>query len=447
MHCYIVARVNSALVELAPESIYQESMRLISSGKFVSAAEKLGEGCALGNTRCMAELSWMLCHGRLGLKRQPSRAFELASLGVQTNCPDSMAALSKCLADGCGCEKNLPRSLALAEQSAAAGSRLGHYQLGQLNYNSANFISSKYFLIDNPAMDIEVAVQHFNLAAAQNMPSALVKLGFLREQGCAALPRDHSQAVSLYHAATAFGHPDAYMRLALCYERGRGVPSDRQKAIELYILAHRAGFHDTDRIRHRLFLLNAVIPPLPSSKFPAALSACARLVGASIRPLQWLFGLLISRPLAWLSTKYPSLVGWVAATIKFTAVSAGMVHICCDLVWRDYTLASELSIVPRLVVMSPWLIPTYAFVYELLKLRPSHFLVWLRARSITQLCHFAFWASIGSLIMDEASHRHGFERWSGPPFDAVVVVRIFLDQCYAYMFAAFWYFRYIRPLF
>jgi TPR repeat protein len=281
----MLARVNAVLAARSPEGLCKQGLTLLSGNHFSRAAHAFDAGSVSGNTRCMAELSWMLCNGRLGVKKDEARAFKLATLGVQRNCHHCMAALSKCLADGCGCEQDFKCSLRLAHQSAEAGSRLGQYMLGQLNYDSNAHISAKYNRSQNPGMSIRVAIRNFSLAAAQGLPSASCMLGFLKEYGCTEFPADHSEAIRLYSTAAAHGDGRALYRLALCHERGRGVPQNVDLAKDFYIRARGAGFH-ADTIRSNLARLGPAPPPPKPSRLKAVLSVLSSCFPTSI--FKWL---------------------------------------------------------------------------------------------------------------------------------------------------------------
>jgi TPR repeat protein len=422
----VLTRIGSAQVSKTHEGLYQQGMQLMLDKKCEIAAKVFASGVTLGSTRCMAELSWMLCNGRLGVVKNGDRAFRLASLGVRENCSDCMAALSKCLADGSGCEQNFALSIELAQQSASAGSRLGQYQLGVLNYDSLSHISHKYSRLQNPSMSIHSAIHNLNLAAAHNMPSAVCKLGHLREKGCAVFPADHAEAVKLYRAAAAHGHPPAYFRLAICYERGHGVAADPRLAIEMYLKAHEAGF-DTESVRYHLNLLGAVLP-LPLCKTHAVVAALCTAVLVAAKPIAWLLSKCV------LGTK-------ATARMKLCVSVAALIPFCHTLLHHDYQLVAEVRAVPRLLMMLPWLLAACTIVRHKIQLilgpwrcRPLH--------SLLQACHDGarefVWPScllfrLGSFVCGfvwKKMYERGHYAWIEPPFDILIFATVLLNQCF-----------------
>jgi hypothetical protein len=198
----------------------------------------------------------------------------------------------------------MERSMALAQESAAAGSRLGQYQLGQLHDKS----KYNYW----PA-DIAVAVRNYTLAAAQHLAPAQFSLGYLHEFGCPALPIDHAEAIRLYLAAAAQGHPYAYFRLARCYESGRGLPADRSNAIDMYMKAQAAGY-DAELVHAHLVRLGAA----PPSNMSVVLNAARRAMRCTAFWLWAPFSFLAVRwPLSRRRTRACATLVWVLIAHTF----------------------------------------------------------------------------------------------------------------------------------
>jgi TPR repeat protein len=442
--CMVFARVTAGQAATTREALRHRGLQLVSSSNSALAVKVFEAGSVLGSTRCMAELSWMLCNGRLGVKQDGEKAFELASRGVRDeDCADCMAALSKCLADGVGCERDFKRSIQFARDSAETGSRLGQYQLGALNYDSSINISHKYNRSQIRDMNARVAVHYFNLSAAQNLPSALFKLGCMREIGGGPLSLDYAEAVRHYRAASALGHPDAYYRLARCYERGRGVQADANRAIDMFIRAHETGI-DTATIRDHLLRLGANLPPLTLKQYmhdTNDLGADCFFFDTVVMSLGFLieqFVSFISYP--WFAAK--RLLGKKAiARIKFTLASSIIVPNWLLAFGIYYQFAIQASVLPCLLMLSPWLFAACTLARRQIHLiiGDSPFLDWchecgcfflgnvyfstLMAWSSDFLLGYAWYLTTGKSLHEFA--------WSDPPYDAFVFAQSFCSQCFA----------------
>ncbi len=65
------------------------------------------------------------------MAKDEQRAFEFASGGTALGCAHSKGALGRCLASGAAVAKDVGIGLALARESAAAGSSFGQYVVGK----------------------------------------------------------------------------------------------------------------------------------------------------------------------------------------------------------------------------------------------------------------------------------------------------------------------------
>lgn len=80
------------------------------------------------------------------------------------------------------------------------------------------------------------AMRWYQLAAAQNDPSAQNNLGVMHQFGHG-MPVDLATAVAWYRLSAEQGHPVAQANLASAYRDGRGVSRDLGEAFRLYKLA------------------------------------------------------------------------------------------------------------------------------------------------------------------------------------------------------------------
>eukprot|EP00808_Paulinella_micropora_P024822 g78060.t1 len=90
------------------------------------------------------------------------------------------------------------------------------------------------------AKDDARAVALYQLAAAQGHANAQVKLALRFEKG-RGVEKNMTKAVELYQLAAAQGYYMAQTNLGVCYKNGRGVKKNKIKAVELFQLAAAQG--------------------------------------------------------------------------------------------------------------------------------------------------------------------------------------------------------------
>ncbi len=124
--------------------------------------------------------------------------------------PLSRGVFALCLAWGAGCPKDVARATQLAQSSAAAGSKFGHYALGRL-------------LFDSPGGDDGNACRVaglFRQAAALNLDAGQWGVGFLHEHGVG-VARNVREALHWYQLAAEQGMPWACASVAQMYALSR----------------------------------------------------------------------------------------------------------------------------------------------------------------------------------------------------------------------------------
>ncbi len=338
--------------------------------------------------------------------------------------------------------------------------------LGLLNYDSDAHIGSKYTRLHNPAMNIHVAIINFRLAAEQRMcmPSALCKLGFLQELGCTAFPANYSEAIKLYLAAAAHGHPEALFRLAVCHERGRGVPQNRDSAIEFYQKAQEAGYTDHDHVHLQLRRLGAAPPPSSTSTPNAIFNFLSRCFPTST--------------FKWLRARCPVVGPKVEARFWFLLLTSIFAPFIAYSIHSDYHFTIALPTAFRLLIMSPWFVTAYSFTRHRSIVLPMMRLIILPMMrlirriieeliretallnslldSLVDLCsksHFSYIISkdrfqallcclvaralssiFSSMWLSRQQWRvwnpYSFSlAWTGPPYDFFVFAVVFFNQC------------------
>jgi TPR repeat protein len=108
-----------------------------SSSRFLTAAWKLKCDIDNGHLASVADLAWLLLHGREGLPQDEFSALMLAQAGGSQGCPHSVGILALCFAyrdrfseaDAATIDASARQ---LANASAGAGSKYGQFALGSI---------------------------------------------------------------------------------------------------------------------------------------------------------------------------------------------------------------------------------------------------------------------------------------------------------------------------
>ena len=109
--------------------------------KFFSWASKLKRAAAGGHLASVADLAWLLLHGREGIPGNKAAAFNAAQEASRLGCPYSQGVLALCVLMGCNPSspaKSAANELTarqLANASAKAGSKYGQFALGCILWN------------------------------------------------------------------------------------------------------------------------------------------------------------------------------------------------------------------------------------------------------------------------------------------------------------------------
>ena len=158
---------------LTQQSHYDATDRQLEACKFFSLASKLKRAIDSGHLPSIADLAWLLLHGREGLPRNREAAFKMAQEGSRRGCPHSQGVLALCMimdyppSPVSKFDENEQRRLANA--SAEAGSKYGQFALGRIleneTPNSERGVTAAY------------SVQ-YSLAAAQGLDEAQVQWSY-----------------------------------------------------------------------------------------------------------------------------------------------------------------------------------------------------------------------------------------------------------------------------
>jgi TPR repeat protein len=226
-------RVASKLMAAVRDEAAKEAGELCSSGQCAAALVPMQRAIDFGDLPSRALKAWLLADGRQGVARDQETAFDLAEEGVRLGCHHCQGVMACFYHFGCGCRPHQARSLELARESAARGSRYGQYTLGQLHG----------FGREGLERDSDQQLVFFRLAAAQGLDAAQYQLGDMISVGYHVV-RDCIEGLRWCQRAAAQGYPDALFMVAECHECGSGVAADVAEAIRWYRRAQTAGSTD-----------------------------------------------------------------------------------------------------------------------------------------------------------------------------------------------------------
>ena len=126
---------------LTQQSHYDATDRQLAACKFFCLASKLQRAIDSGHLASIADLAWLLLHGREGLPQNKDAAFKMAQEGSRRGCPHSQGVLALCVFRGFSSSSsassaaNERSARRLANASAEAGSKYGQFALGCILWN------------------------------------------------------------------------------------------------------------------------------------------------------------------------------------------------------------------------------------------------------------------------------------------------------------------------
>ena len=250
------------------ESIFKEGIRLYNKKDYNDAAMFWNEAVLLKHPDAHAFLSDMLIDGRLHVPIDKSRAFRLASDGVELGSNHCKGVLGRCFIEGVGVSKDYDKGFCLATESAQANSHFGQCTLGRC-----------YIIAKSVAEDDVEAVRLFRLAAEQGYANAQFELGEMLYYGIGVaqnytesrqfyrlaavqgdvyaqfilglmfyygdnVAQNFAEAIHWFRLVAAQGNSDAQFKLGLMFENGEGVVQDAAEAVRWYQLAAAQGNAD-----------------------------------------------------------------------------------------------------------------------------------------------------------------------------------------------------------
>jgi TPR repeat protein len=240
----VVSRRHFLVSKGLAEGLFEEGQLQYEQHRFSDAVRSWGQAALLRHGASHAFLSNMLLEGRPDVPRDKKRAFELAAAGAAMSCAHSKGMLSICHywfcdrdsgpCHWCGevcCVEHPEKVIALARESAAAGSCFGQYLLGEC-------YRTRY---DGCGEDYDEVIRLFRLAAAQGLAQAQYHLGDIFLIGEMDVARDSAEAVRLYRLAAAQGYVYAQWQLGSLLHDGRYGAQDYAEAMRWYRLAAAQG--------------------------------------------------------------------------------------------------------------------------------------------------------------------------------------------------------------
>jgi TPR repeat protein len=243
-----VAAVRAAAVN---EALFQQAQQLYAEGKYAATVAKYKEAIANGHAASHAELAWLLLSGRVGVRVNQQKAFELAEKGASMDCMHSRGVLAfiycrYCRGFGkfCGSDKvykdkgyhkhsvskfvikyDVARALPLARASLAAGSKYGQFVFSLLCKHGD----------DGVAEDAIQTVALVRMAAAQGLDAALFKLAIFYMRGEGDIAKDDQEGLRLLLLSASQGYLPAFYQagshhewLARNFYRKAAAGGDRQ---------------------------------------------------------------------------------------------------------------------------------------------------------------------------------------------------------------------------
>jgi TPR repeat protein len=215
------------VTETSPD--YNDGVKAFNGKNYELALTMLRPLAEKGNVRAQHHLGWMY-EGGLGIAIDHREAARWYLLAAERGDWFSQRRLGYFYERGLGLARDDRLAAEWYGKSAEAGDREGQEYLATM-YRDGRGV----------ARDFKEARKWFSLAADQGSAWALMNLGLLHTHGGDGVPLDYVTAADLFRKAADRGNADAQYDLGWAYERGLGVPKDRQRAIEWYSKAAGTG--------------------------------------------------------------------------------------------------------------------------------------------------------------------------------------------------------------
>ena len=151
------------------------------------------------------------------------KAFEMFYEASLLGNADAQCCLGCCYKNGYGTTKDYTKSKGWYDKSAKNGNSRALRHIGFLYHDGIGV-----------KKDIRKAIEWYDKAIDAGDISSMVTKGTIFYYGIGGIPIDYEEAVKLYTKAAEKGDDDGMWRLALCYQKGKGVEQNPQKAFEWF---------------------------------------------------------------------------------------------------------------------------------------------------------------------------------------------------------------------
>lgn len=171
--------------------------------------------------------------------------------------------LARLMLDGCGCKQNVTEALKLLTKASAMGSVKANLVLGDLHFDERLFprntstaityykragelgayqayelIGDIYYTGAGILVDVPLAVYFYDLAAAAGSASAKTRTDEIKSERKslfeqALVTQDSEDAFRLFSLSASLGYTDAKLKLAECFELGKGTKINRRSSFLL----------------------------------------------------------------------------------------------------------------------------------------------------------------------------------------------------------------------
>lgn len=227
---------------------YVEKNKSLANKMYSADESALKEMCKAGDTAALYFLGFNLIMG-IGCDEDEAEGVRMLETAVYQGDARSAVQLAECYMNGWGVSKDEGRVADLLQNNPANGHKKYHYLLGRCYYNGAGF-----------DQDYNKAFSEFEKAAKLGLGKAKGYLGdcYYYGQG---VEKDLYEAARWYKdAADNNGIGSAAHSLAFMYANGEGLPKNREKAVDYFLIAAEKGIVQAQRIIATEYVSGDILP-------------------------------------------------------------------------------------------------------------------------------------------------------------------------------------------
>lgn len=200
--------------------LFNQGVTFQKGGDFVAAANMYRKASHLGHAKAQHNLGAMHEKGGGGVPRDDAEAVRLFTLAADSGLAESCYSLAMHYKFGLGLEQDDRKCIYYLEKASTSGLAKAMFNLG-LMYEKQRGVDPNIPLSEL----LEAARDCYQAAAMAGITKSAVNLGVLYLTGKLQDP-DGDSAVHWFRLAADRGDASGKWNLALCYERGVGVPRD-----------------------------------------------------------------------------------------------------------------------------------------------------------------------------------------------------------------------------